>query len=62
MLPRTVLCPRPLAKIRIKPAVAPSAVDENWSSPISIVQVPRPTGKPANVTLYRASSLLCALT
>src|SRR5436309_1855082 len=42
------------------PAVAPCAVAENASSPISISQVPRPTGMPESEASYTASIRPCA--
>ena len=43
-----------------RPEVPPWAEAENVSSPISIVQVPRPTGMPASDASYWASSRPCA--
>ena len=40
--------------------VPPEAAAENWSSPISMVQAPLPTGMPASVASYCASRCPCA--
>src|SRR4029077_6926864 len=49
--------PEPEVKALSKPAVPPTAEAENWSSEMSMVQAPLPTGRPASVAWYCASSL-----
>src|SRR5277367_3067645 len=60
--PCEALVPEPAAKAFSKPAVPPDAAAVNWSSVISMVQAPLPTGMPAKVASYRASSRPCAET
>ena len=49
MRPCEKLVPEPPANAFNSPAVPPEAAAVNWSSDISMVQVPLPTGMPANV-------------
>ena len=52
--------PEPPANALRSPVVAPAAEAENWSSEMSMVQVPLPIGMPASEASYCASSRPCA--
>ena len=54
--------PDPPAKDFSSPVVPPEAAAANTSSPMSMFQAPLPTGMPASVASYCASSLPCAAT
>ena len=49
MRPCEALVPLPPENAFNNPAVPPEAAAENWSSDISMVQAPLPTGIPASV-------------